>query len=121
MNVVHYLFMKYFTKHTLHTLFGFTGFLAALIGFMALTSPYKLPLPLLIIPSVLLSGSVYFGLRTAQLLIMSRKTKLFAVALSLYVLLLSLLASLQQLSWKDVVFAGLLLWLFVFYYKRTKK
>ena len=113
--------MKHITKHTLHTLFGFLAFLTALGGFLSLTSPYKLPLPLLILPSILLSGTVYFGLRTVQLLATTKRPKLLAAILSLYVLLLSLLASLQQLTWKDVVFAGLLLWLFVFYYQRTKK
>jgi hypothetical protein len=112
--------MKHLNKHLLHTLFGLAGSLAFYIGFISLSNPYKLPLPLLVIPSLLLGFIVYFFIRLVQAGVTSGKSKVVSISISVYAVLLSLLASLQQLSWRDALLAGLLLWLFVFYFKRSK-
>lgn len=113
--------MKHIHKQTLHTLFGFLGFLAAYSGFIAFTSPYSLPISMLVVPSLLLGGIVFFLVRLLQRALIGRGSRLFAVAVSVYIVVLSLLASLQQLGWKDAVFSGVLIWVFIFYYKRTRK
>lgn len=119
--VVHYSFMKYLNKHTLHTLFGFVSLLVVYVVFMAFSNPHQLPLPLLVVPSLLLGGTTFFFLRLVQAFVSSNKSIVFVLSASVYVVLISLLASLQQLSWRDALLAGLLLWLFVFYFNRSKK
>ncbi len=118
--VVHYSYMKQLTKQTLHTLFGFLSSLLVLFGVVSLTSPYNLTSPLLIIPSLLIGMSCYFLIRMVQLVMFSERSRITPAAISIYLVLLLLLASLQQLSWRDVLLAGLFVWLFVFYFKRFK-
>ena len=112
--------MKRPNKQPLRTLFWLIGVNALYVGFRALTSQFKLPLAMLIAPSVLLGFSVFFLLRLFQCVTSSKTDKLLPITVSVYVVLLSLLASLQQLGAKDAILAGLLLWLFVFYYKRAR-
>lgn len=112
--------MKQPAKQTLHTLFGFLSSSLALFIFVSLTSPYNLASPLLIIPSLLLGMSCYFLIRAVQSALLNGSSRITPVAFSAYLILLSLLASLQQLSWRDVLLAGLLVWLFIFYFKRYK-
>lgn len=113
--------MKRLNSHALHTLLGFIVLTACYIGFFALTNPYKLPISMLVMPSLLLGGVAYLFIRFLQSLHLLKDKKLTAVSISLYAILLSLLASLQQFSWRDAVLAGVLLWLFVFYFSRIHK
>lgn len=118
--VVHYSFMKRIKKQTLHTLLGLTGSLFFYVGFMAFTNPHKLPLPLLVVPSLLLGVIVFFLVSLLQALFLNHQSRVTALSVSGYIVLLSLLASLQQLGWRDAILAGLLVWLFVFYFKHSK-
>lgn len=76
---------------------------------------------MLILPSLLFGCVVYFFIRLLQIAVFSKGSRLTAGLCSLYIIILSLLASLQQLGWRDAVIAGVLLALFVFYFNRSRK
>lgn len=117
--MVHYSYMKHISRHVLHTLFGLVSSFLVLVILLISTSPYKLPLVLLLLPSLALGVVVFFLSRLVQAIASQGQTLLVPIAVSLYVVLLSLLTSLQQLTWKDGFFAAFLLLLGVFYYKRN--
>ena len=117
--MVHYLYMKYISRRILHTLFGLVSSFLVLVLLLISTSPYKLPLVLLVLPSVVLGVVVFFASRLIQAVVSQGRALLVPIAISVYVVLLSLLTSLQQLTWKDGFFAAFLLLLGVFYYKRN--
>lgn len=99
---------------------GFIGVTVIYVGFLALTNPYKLPITMLILPSVLLGLVLYMFVRLIQSLNILKANRMFAVLLPVYGVLLSLLASLQQLIWRDAIIAGVLLWIFAFYFNRIR-
>ncbi len=73
------------------------------VGFLVATDPYKLPLPLLIVPFVLFAAMVYMYSRLAlrTLHVSRRRARLIAVIISGLLLLVALLQSIRQLSLKD--------------------
>lgn len=113
--------MKRFSPPTLHTLFGFGLAIALYFAFLAFTNPNKLPIVMLVVPSILLGIVLYFAVRVLQITPVLRRRRLTAVVVAIYGSLLSLLASLQQLGWRDAILSGVLVWLFVFYFNRYKQ
>jgi hypothetical protein len=111
--------MKDLTKQKLHTLLGLTGSILLLLLVIASTSPYKLSLVLLLLPSVLFALICFFASRLVQLFVSDRDSIILPIIISTYMLLLSLLASLQQLTWKDSILSAFLLGMGIFYYKRN--
>lgn len=88
--------------------------------FVAFTDPYKLPLPLLIIPFVLIGAGSYYAAR--ELLrgttVSSRKRAMTAGVVTSILLLAVLLQSIRQLSLKDFLIMAMLLAGITFYLRR---
>lgn len=108
------------TKSTiLNKLFVIIGICLVLLVFILLTNPDSIALPLLIIPFGLVGLAIYklFDL----VLIMIGKTekrprRILSISVSSFVVVLLLLQSLNQLTWKDclitLIFA-IVFWLYV--------
>ncbi len=88
--------------------------------FILMTDPYRLPLPLLLIPFLLIGISCYCFikefLRMAPISV--RKRKFIAVVLTIIILLGVLLQSIRQLSIKDFLILLALLIGVAFYMRR---
>lgn len=102
-----------------HTLLGLLGSFIALGLVLTQSNPGSLPLPLLLIPSILIGLVVFFFIYFVQLLVTESKKLSFSITAGAYIAGLSLLASLQQLSWRDSILSALLVMLGLFYYKRN--
>ena len=111
--------MKHISKSILHTLFGLLSSFVVLVILLVATSPYKLPLVLLLLPSVVLGAVVFFASRLIQFAVSNGRSLILPLVISIYAVLISLLASLQQLTLKDCFLAAFLLFLALFYYKRN--
>ena len=88
--------------------------------FIMTTDPYKLPLPLLLLPFLLLeAGSYIFIKETLKLTPVTRKKRVFIAASSTSIILLGvLLQSIRQLSVKDFIIMAVLLIGTTFYLRR---
>lgn len=105
-------------KYKLNKLLYITLTVSLLIGFISLTDPYKIPLPLIIIPFLL----SWFALYEVVLLVMtfrnpsrniSYMTKIIPISVASLGVSLLLLATLHQLTWKDtflILILALVFW-----------
>jgi hypothetical protein len=113
--------MKILKKHpALNKLIWISLLLAALIAYIMLTNPNTIPLPLVLVPFILIG--VFLYQLTALMLVLRGIEKghyvrrLLPGSISFIGVALLVLASLHQLSWKDVFLVALftvLFWLYV--------
>lgn len=97
-------------------------FWVSLLVFMLITHPESLPLPLLIMPFALLAIALYKTARTVLRVsfrqISDQKVKTMAGVIAVLPTLLLILASIRQLTVRDVAIVFGLLLLLVFYMRR---
>ena len=104
----------------LYKLSGLMTLLAVFIVFIVSTDPYKLPLPLVVVPFLLLAVIVYQGssFTLAKSPLRGRRPRLVAGMVTSIILLLVLLQSIRQLSVKDFLILGALLVGLLLYLRR---
>lgn len=109
--------------HQLNKFFRITVLFVVLLIFLTVTNPQHIALPLLIVPFILI-GLIVYGI-TKHLLTLLKLTsqsvtsRLIPVLVASSVVTWLLLASLNQLSWKDVIFGLTFSTLLVIYLVRA--
>ncbi len=104
----------------LNKLFVITSVTGCFMGFVLVTDPNTVALPLLIVPFMLL-GLIFYQL-VAAVLILGKKqknsylSKIIALSIASFGVVLLLLQSLNQLTWRDSLLTGIfavLFWLYI--------
>jgi hypothetical protein len=103
-----------------HTFIGLVVSGLSYFLFLMFSNPLSLPLSLLIIPNFLLGVFIYFLVRFLQELLGFKNSFVRGFAFGLLAVLVSMLASLGQLTLRDFLLALLLVIMFIFYFNRSK-
>jgi hypothetical protein len=101
-----------------HKLIGFGVSLASYLLFLGLTKPAELPLPVLLVPSIIFGVMLYF-LSGLLISLMTKKKSIIPISVGIFASIIAMLASLGQLTIRDIILSGLLLILFIFYFQRS--
>jgi hypothetical protein len=109
--------MKTTTKRSILSVGGITG---ALVVFLLMTDPYKLPLILLTVPFLLLTALIYLVCRAVLGKLIGRKGKTHYTAgvMTGLLMLIILLQTIRQLSIRDFLIVGALFVGLSFYMRR---
>jgi hypothetical protein len=91
-----------------------------LILFLTLTDPYRLPLPLLMVPFLLMTALIYkiVGVVVRPLVRSDKRTTYLATVTTSLFMLVLLLQTIRQLSLKDFLIVGALFLGLTFYIRR---
>lgn len=109
--------MKKLTKRSILSVAGLTG---ALVVFLLMTDPYKLPLIFLTVPFLLLTALIYLICRLllGRLIGRKSKTRYIAGVMTGLLMLIILLQTIRQLSIRDFLIVGALFVGLTFYMRR---
>jgi hypothetical protein len=89
--------------------------------FFIFTSPFELPLLLLVVPFVLLFVTIYVVTRTVVVQLGVRNPQLIALTMAVFSVVLLLLGSLHQLSFRDIVLSIAIVVLLTWYIRKMQQ
>ena len=107
-------------KHIKKPIFQIAVLGGLLILFLTLTDPYRLPLPLLMVPFLLMTALIYkmVGVVVRPLVRSDKRTAYLATVTTSLFMLVMLLQTIRQLSLKDFLIVGALFLGLAFYIRR---